>query len=125
MTETDAPYPVNEAIGNPAHSSFEDVWCLMRARGHSSHANQQDAHFDEMMTDVLARYDEGTIRAVAHRILVELSPFRTATIDLDVETVDGVRVGTIAVGTLRELHDSTDTAASTCSLPKLVQLDSA
>ncbi|WP_042662466.1 hypothetical protein [Haloferax sp. ATB1] len=113
MTETDAPYPVYEATGNPAHPSFEDVCCFLLDRGHSSRTDQQDAHFDEMMTGVLARYDEETVRTVASRILVECYLFRTATVDLDVEHVDGVRIGTLAVEMLWELHDPTDTSTST------------
>lgn len=112
MTDTDATYPVEEATGNPSHPSFEEVWSLMRKRGQSSRSDQQDTHFDELMTDVLNRYEEETIRAVAHRILVEFHPFRTATVDLSVQNIDGVRIGTIAVETLRELHDSTEASVS-------------
>lgn len=112
MTDTDATYPVEEATGNPDHPSFEAVWSLIQKRGQRSRRDQQDAHFDELMADILDRYEEETVRTVAHRILVEFHPFRTATVDLGLQNIDGVRIGTIAVETLRERHDSTETSVS-------------
>lgn len=57
--------------------------------------------------EVLKYYDEETVRTVTHRVLVEFQPFRTATADLGVRPVDGVRIGTTAVATLRELQSET------------------
>jgi hypothetical protein len=40
--------------------------------------------------------------------LVEYYPFRTATVELDMRTADGVRIGTTAVWFLRELNRKRD-----------------
>jgi hypothetical protein len=112
VTDTDATYPVKEATGNPAHPSFEKVWAHMHERGHNPCSDTQDTHLDELLAELFDRYGEETVRTVAHRILVEIHPFRTATVDLGVQNIDGVRIGIIAVGTLRELHDSADASAS-------------
>jgi hypothetical protein len=39
---------------------------------------------------------------VSQRVLVDTDPFRTATVDLDVDTIDGVRIGTAATRFLAE-----------------------
>ncbi|GAD53723.1 hypotheical conserved protein [Halarchaeum acidiphilum MH1-52-1] len=104
MTETDATYPVEDATGNPDDPSFEEVWTLLRERGQDPRVDHPEAHFDEITADVLERYDEKTVRTVTHRVLIGFHPFRTATVDLGVRNVDGVRIGTTAVATLRELR---------------------
>lgn len=53
MTEANATYPVEDATGNPDDPSFEAVWTLMRERGLNPRVDHPDAHFDEIMTDVL------------------------------------------------------------------------
>ncbi|WP_234402888.1 hypothetical protein [Halarchaeum acidiphilum] len=108
MTETDATYQVEDVTGNPDHPSFEDIWQLMLERGEHPRADHINAHLDELMADVLERCGEETVRTATHRILVESYPFRTATVNLGVQNVDGVRIGTTAVATLRELHQPTD-----------------
>lgn len=107
MAETDATYAVEDATGNPDDPSFEAVWTLMRERGQDPRVDHPDAHFDGITADVLERYDEETVRTVTHRVLVAFQPFRTATANLGVRNVDGVRIGTTAVATLRELHSET------------------
>ncbi|GGN24890.1 hypothetical protein [Halarchaeum nitratireducens] len=107
MTEANATYPVEDATGNPGDPSFEAVWTLLCERGQHPRVDHPDAHFDEIMADVLERYDEEAVRTVTHRVLVAFQPFRTATADLGVRTVDGVRIGTTAVATLRELQAET------------------
>lgn len=68
----------------------------------------QNAHLDEAMATVVDRYDSETIRTVIYRVLVEEYPFRTATADLDVDNVDGVRIGTAATRFLAELPAQSD-----------------
>jgi hypothetical protein len=49
-----------------------------------------------------------TVRTIIHRILVEEYPFRTATADLDIDNVDGIRIGTVAGQFLAELNARQD-----------------
>ena len=60
------------------------------------------------MAAVVDRYGSGTVRTVIHRILVEEYLFRTATADLDVRNIDGVRIGTTATEVLEELNAQQD-----------------
>jgi len=48
------------------------------------------------------------VRTVIHRVLVDGTPFRTATQDLEVRNVDGVRIGTTAGQFLDELNAQDD-----------------
>ena len=48
------------------------------------------------MATVVDRYGMEPVRTVIHRILVDETPFRTATHDLELSNVDGVRIGTKA-----------------------------
>jgi len=56
------------------------------------------------MATVVDRYGSETVRTVIHRVLVEEYPFRTATAGIDVDNVDGVRIGTTAGQFLAELN---------------------
>jgi hypothetical protein len=104
MTETDALYDVRERTENPAHASVDDVIRLVLDRARDPHEDHHNAHFDDAMAAVVDRYGTDAVRTVIHRVLVEHYPFRTATVTLDVRNFDGVRIGTTAVWTLRELN---------------------
>ncbi|CAJ52264.1 hypothetical protein [Haloquadratum walsbyi] len=108
MTETDALYEVREQTGNPAHASVDDVTTLVLERARDPRENHHNAHFDEAMAAVVDRYGAEAVRTVIHRVLVEHYPFRTATVTLDMRNFDGVRIGTTAVWTLRELNAQGD-----------------
>jgi ABC-type Fe3+-citrate transport system substrate-binding protein len=60
------------------------------------------------MATVVDRYGSETVRTIIHRILVEEYPFRTATADLDVDNIDGVRIGTTATRVLEQLNAQQD-----------------
>ncbi len=108
MTETDALYEVQERTENPAHASVDDVITLVLDRARDPRENHHNAHFDEAMAAVVDQYSEDAVRTVIHRVLVEHYPFRTATVNLDMRNFDGVRIGTTAVWTLRELNAQGD-----------------
>ena len=108
MTETDALYDVRERTGNPAHASVGDVITLVLDRAREPREDHHNAHFDEAMAAVVDRYGADAVRTVIHRVLVEHYPFRTATVNLDMRNFDGVRIGTTAVWTLRELNAQGD-----------------
>lgn len=75
---------------------------LTQAR--KSRKDHQDAHFDEDMATVVDRYDADAVRTVIQRALLNQYPFRTATVGLDLHTVDGVRISTAAGWVLQELN---------------------
>jgi hypothetical protein len=104
MTDTDALYDVRERTGDPAHASVDDVCELVFERAETPREDHHDAHFDKAMAAIVDQYGTETVRTVIHRILVEHYPFRTATVDLDMCTIDGVRIGTTAGWFLRELN---------------------
>jgi len=104
MTETDALYEVREQTGNPAYASVDDVITLVLKRARDPRENHHNAHFDEAMAAVVDRYGAEAVRTVIHRVLVEHYPFRTTTVNFDMRNFDGVRIGTTAVWTLRELN---------------------
>jgi ABC-type Fe3+-citrate transport system substrate-binding protein len=104
MTDSDPLYDVRERTGNPEHPSVNDVVDLVLKRAENPRADHQDAHLDESMATVVDIYGSETVRTVTHRILVEEYPFRTATADLNVDNIDGVRIGTMAVQVLEELN---------------------
>ncbi|AZH27297.1 hypothetical protein [Haloplanus aerogenes] len=108
MTDAEPLYDVRERTGNPEHPSVADVVDLVLERSENPRVDHQDAHLDEAMATVVDRYGSETIRTVIHRILVEEYPFRTATADLDVDNVDGVRIGTAAGQFLAELNARQD-----------------
>ncbi|WP_049916824.1 hypothetical protein [Halogeometricum pallidum] len=108
MTDTDARYDVREQTGNPAHASVADVIALVLERAQNSREDHQDAHFDETMATVVDRYGADAVRTVIHRVLVEHYPFRTATVDLNMRNIDGVRIGTTAGWFLEELNVEPD-----------------
>jgi hypothetical protein len=108
MTDSEPLYDVRERTGNPEHPSVDDVVDLVFERAEHPRADHQDAHLDEAMATVVDRYGLETVRTITHRILVEEYPFRTATADLDVDNVDGVRIGTAAGQFLAELNARQD-----------------
>jgi len=108
MTDADALYDIRERTGNPTHASVEDVCELVFERAQTPRDDHHDAHFDEAMAQVVDRYGIEIVRTVIHRILVEHYPFRTATVDLDMQNMDGIRIGTTAGRFLRELNAEQD-----------------
>ncbi|WP_353635412.1 hypothetical protein ABSL23_16210 (plasmid) [Halobacterium sp. NMX12-1] len=108
MTDSGPLYDVRERTGNPEHPSVDDVVDLVLERAENPRADHQDAHLDEAMATVVDRYSSETVRAVIQRVLVDAYPFRTATADLDVDNVDGVRIGTAAGQFLAELNARQD-----------------
>lgn len=55
------------------------------------------------MAVVVDRYGSEAVRTIVQRVLVDDYPFRTATVGLDVDNIDGVRIGTTAIQFLAEL----------------------
>ena len=108
MTGSEPLYDVRERTGNPEHPPIDDVVDLVLERAENPRVDHQNAHLDEAMATVVDRYGSETIRTVIYRVLVEEYPFRTATADLDVDNVDGVRIGTAATRFLAELHAQSD-----------------
>lgn len=109
MCDIDALYTVRERTGNPGHPSVDDVIELVLERAHDPREDHQDAHMDQAMAAIIDRYGEKPVRTVIHRVLVEHFPFRTATVDLEMRNIDGVRIGTTAGWFLEELHVDQDT----------------
>jgi len=108
MTVAEPLYNVRERTGNSEHLLVDDVVNLVHERAEHPRADHQDAHLDEAMATVVDRYGSETVRTIIHRILAEEYPFRTATADLDVDNVDGVRIGTAAGQFLAELNARQD-----------------
>jgi len=108
MTDSEPLYDVRERTGNPEHPSVDGVVDLVLERAENPRADHQDGHLDEAMATLVDRYGSETIRTIIHRILVEEYPFRTATADLDVDNIDGIRIGTTAVQVLEELNPRQD-----------------
>ena len=81
---------------------------LVLERAQHPRTEHRDAHLDEVMATVVDRYGAGAVRTVIHRVLVDHYPFRTATHDLEIRDVDGVRIGTAAVQFLDELNAQDD-----------------
>jgi hypothetical protein len=107
MTPDEPLYDVRERTGDPAHASV-DVVELVLTRATNPRADHQDAHFDEAMAAAVDRYGIQAVRTVIHRVLVEHYPFRTATVDLEMRNIDGIRIGTTAGWFLRELNAEQD-----------------
>ncbi|WP_236035648.1 hypothetical protein [Haloarcula rubra] len=108
MSDNDALYDVCERTKNPEHASVDDVVELVLKRAQHPRTEHRDAHLDEMMATVVDRYGTGPVRTVIHRVLVDHHPFRTATHDLEMRNVDGVRIGTAASQFLTELNAQHD-----------------
>lgn len=104
MTDSEPFYDVREGTENPEHPSVDDVVDLVLERAENPRVDHQDAHLDEAMATVVDRYGPETVRTVIHRVLVDDYPFRTATADLGVDNIDGVRIGTTAARVLEELN---------------------
>jgi len=108
MPDTEPLYDVRERTGNPEHASVADVVDLVLERAQQPRTDHRDAHLDKLMTSVVDRCGTEPVRIVIHRILVDGTAFRTATHDLAVRNVDGVRIGTTAGQFLRELNGQRD-----------------
>lgn len=108
MTDSKPLYDVRERTGNSEYPSVDDVVDLVLERAQNPRADHQDAHLDEAMATVVDRYGSETVRTVIQRVLVDAYPFRTATADLDVDNIDGVRIGTTAAQALEELNAQQD-----------------
>jgi len=104
MTDSEPLYDVRERTGDPEHPSVDDVVELVLARAETPRVDHQDAHLDEAMATVVDRYGSETVRTIIQRVLVDDDPFRTATAGLDVDNIDGVRIGTTAARVLDELN---------------------
>jgi hypothetical protein len=59
------------------------------------------------MADVVDRYGEAAVREVVELVLAGDVTFRTAAADLDMRSIDGVRIGTTAQWILGELNGTT------------------
>lgn len=108
MSDFEARYDVRERTGNPEHASVDGVVELVFERAQHLRADHQDGHLDELMATVVDRYGTDPVRTVIHRVLVDDTPFRTATHDLEMSNVDGVRIGTTASRVLAELNAQDD-----------------
>ena len=104
MTNHATVYDIQERTGNPAHVSVDRVCECLLDRAATPRTDHPDAHLDEVMATVVARYGDAVVRAVIHRILVDGVPFRTAAADHDVAALDGVRIGTVTTQVLSELN---------------------
>ena len=92
----------------PLETALADVVDLVLERAQQPRTNHRDAHLDELMATVVDRYGTEPVRTVIRRILVDGMPFRTATHDLELSNVDGVRIGTTAGQFLDELNTQDD-----------------
>lgn len=108
MSDSQAVYDVRERTGNPEHASVEDVVELVLERAEHPRVEHQDGHLDELMAAVVDRYGPESVRTVIHRVLVDGMPFRTATHNLEIHNVDGVRIGTATGQFLNELNAQDD-----------------
>jgi hypothetical protein len=107
MSNTDARYNVRDCTQNPDHASIDEVCEELVLRAKTPRTNHQDAHFDVAMADVVDRYGEEAVREVVQHILTGDVTFRTAAADLDMRSIDGVRIGTTARWILGELNGTT------------------
>src|SRR6056297_3541755 len=108
MPDKDALYDVRERTKNPEHASVDDVVELVLERAQHPRTEHRDAHLDEMMATVVDMDGTDPVRTVIHRVLVDGTPYWTATHDLEVRNVDGVRIGTAAGQFLTELNAEDD-----------------
>ena len=108
MPDSEPLYDVRERTGNPEHASVTNVVDLVLERAQQPRTDHRDAHLDELMATVVDRYGTEPVRTVIRRILVDGMPFRTATHDLELSNVDGVRIGTTAGQCLDELNTQDD-----------------
>ncbi|AXG08283.1 hypothetical protein DU500_17480 (plasmid) [Haloplanus rubicundus] len=108
MPASEPLYNVRERTGNPDHASVDDVVNLVVERAQNPRDDHEDAHFDTAMATITDTYGTESVRTVIHRVLVNNEPFRTATNDLELHTVDGIRIGTAATWFLDELNTQND-----------------
>jgi len=81
MSDSKGLYDVRERTGNPEHASVDDVVELVFERAQHPRTDHHDGHLDEQMATVVDRYGTAPVRTVIHRVLVDGTPFRTATQD--------------------------------------------
>lgn len=108
MPDAEPLYDVRERTGNSEHASVADVVELVVERAQNPRDDHEDAHLDELMATVVDRYGTEPVRTVIHRVLVDGTPFRTATDGLELRNIDGVRIGTTAGQFLAELNGQRD-----------------
>jgi hypothetical protein len=108
MSGSEALYDVRERTENPEHASVDDVVELVFERAQHPRTDHHDGHLDELMATVVDRYGTATVRTAIHCVLVDGTPFRTATQKIEVRNVDGVRIGTTAGRFLNELNAQDD-----------------
>lgn len=104
MSNSRALYDVHERTENPKHASVNEVVELILERAQHPRTEHQNGHLDEQMAIVVDRYGTDPVRTVIHRVLVDHYSFRTATHDLEMCNIDGVRIGTTASQFLAELN---------------------
>lgn len=97
-------YDLQERTGNPKHASIDEVCDRILARSAEPRTAHPDAHLDAAMATVVERYGKLAVRGFIRHILVDQVPFRTAAAALDMEALDGVRIGTTAGRVLRHLN---------------------
>ncbi|WP_367996228.1 hypothetical protein [Haloferax volcanii] len=108
MTDSETLYDVRERTENPEHASVDDVVELVFERAQHPRTYHQDGYLDELMASAVDRYGTSPVRTVIHRVLVDGMPFRTATYNLEMSNIDGVRIGTTAGQFLNELNSQGD-----------------
>jgi len=108
MPASEPLYDIRERTGNPDHASVDDVVDLVVERAQNPRDDHEDAHFDTAMTTITDTDGTESVRTVIHRVLVNNEPFRTVTNDLELHTVDGIRIGTAATWFLDELNTQND-----------------
>jgi len=104
MSASEPLYNTRERTGKPDHASVDDVVELVLERAEAPRKDHQDAHLDEAMAAVVSRYGPEVVRTTILRVLVDECPFRTATVGLNVDNIDGVWIGTTATQFLAELN---------------------
>lgn len=106
VSDSDSVYQIRDRTGNPEHASLEEVCDQLLSRAAEQRRGHPDANLDDAMAIAIDRYGETTVREISRRILVDQVPFRTAAADFDVQPIDGVRIGTVAVQVLEELNST-------------------
>lgn len=102
------------ALEPPDHASVDDICDLLLSRAVAPRAEHRDPDFDDTIAAIGNRYDEAAVREVVHLVLVDGVSFRTVAADLEMRSIDGARIGTIAgcvhlcIMFLRELNAEID-----------------
>jgi hypothetical protein len=108
MSDTEPLYDVREQTGDPDHASVDDEVDPVVERAQNPRTEDENTHFDRTITTVIDIYGTDPVCTVIHRVLVDNEPFRTATNNLEMRNVDGVRIGTAASWVLEELNAQDD-----------------